>query len=68
MAERRTGGWGVGVYWLRVIDGEEPLPLSRRNYAKFDRRLLKGRVGAPRQLIHAPARKNKALHLPDLGR
>lgn len=59
---------GGGRLCLRVIDGEEPSPLSRRNYAKFDRRLLKGRAGAPRPLIHAPARKNKALHLPNLGR
>lgn len=33
---------------VRVIDVDEELRLSRRNYVKFDRRLVKGRAGAPR--------------------
>lgn len=45
---RGCGGAGSSHRSIRVIDGDVEVRLSRRNYAEFDGRLVKGRAGAAR--------------------
>lgn len=55
---------------VRVTDGDEKSRLSRRNYGKFDGRLVKGRAGEPRLRGRSDscseAEKTNRFYHPDL--
>lgn len=55
---------------VRVIDGDEKSRLSRRNYTKFDGRLVKGTDGEPRPRGRRDScsgeEKTNRFHHPDL--